>query len=192
MKNLKELLKNPIFVGVVCFLLGALSATVALQTKHDRRPPRPQDPFEVMRQQMMQNFGAGLGTLPGHGAGAGGSGDEDEDSTGGFFGSFGAALPQMKVFKMNGADIQEREDADFYYYEIPVKGLKNEKLNVKVEGDNLVISGKIDNQSDKDEDATMMFSSSFHRSLSLPLGTDPAKIQMENKKDRIVVKVPKR
>lgn len=87
-------------------------------------------------------------------------------------------------------EIKRREDEKFVYYEIPIKGLKNEKLNVKVSDGQIHISGQTETKSD-DGSSSAFLTSSFHRSFPVPSDVDANKVQLENTSNQLVIKFPK-
>ncbi len=130
---------------------------------------RSRDPFEEMRRMragMLKQF--------------------DSNEGGGIFDSWF----RKKFGGGNAADIKQREDAHFVYYDISVEGLKPEKVTVKVENGQVAISGQVERKSEQ-EGSNSYFSSSFHRSFPAPLNVDANKAQIEQQKDRLVVKFPK-
>ena len=90
----------------------------------------------------------------------------------------------------NAGEVTKREDDKFVYYEISAKGINQDKLSVKVENGQIDISGTIENKT-HDENQESHFSSSFHRSFPAPANVDSAKVQMEQEKDKLMIKFPK-
>ncbi|GJQ59273.1 MAG: Hsp20/alpha crystallin family protein [Candidatus Scalindua sp. AMX11] len=198
------MLKYQIIIGVLCFALGA-TVFLAVQNfrndeKHDinsndklfdhtgnmdktfdsffnddffRSNKSPFEEMERMQESMMRQFGQ-LG----------------DDPSGGMFGSwfkkrFGGGKPE---------DIQTREDDDFIYYDVVIKDLSNKKLEIKVEGGQIRISGTTETRSDnKEKDATsrQFYSSTFHRSFPVPNGVDGDRVQMEQEGEKMIIKFPK-
>lgn len=97
-------------------------------------------------------------------------------------------------FGGNIQEIKEREDDDFVYWEINANTDENSKVDVKVEGDTVTISGQTKTQK-KSEDGGNYGSvesySNFTRSFPAPPDTDPSKLKMEQKDGKIIVKLPK-
>lgn len=91
-------------------------------------------------------------------------------------------------------DIRMREDDDFVYYDVTIKNLVNSKLDIRVQNGQITISGTIEkkssNQNDK-ENSSQFYSSTFHRSFPVPYGVDDTKAQMEQKDEKIIIKLPK-
>ena len=117
-------------------------------------------------------------------------GYHNDDSDSGIFDSwfkkkFGGGDP---------GDIQVREDEDFVYYDVVIKNLSDQKLEIRVEGGQINISGTIEKETgDKGKDGrSRQFSSStFHRSFPVPNGVDSTKAEMEHDGDKIIIKLPK-
>ncbi|MDR4498192.1 MAG: Hsp20 family protein [Candidatus Scalindua sp.] len=198
------MLRYQITIGVLCFVLGAVvllaiqnyrkSGTNDKDTKDSvlnqeesrdttldslfdddffRSNRSPFEEMEKMRERMMNQFGS--------------SGD---DLKGGLFDSwfkrrFGGGDP---------GDIQTREDEDFVYYDVIIKDLSNQKLDIRVEEGQIKISGTIEKKSEnnnKNESSRQSFSSTFHRSFPVPHGVDDTKVQVEHDGDKIIIKLPK-
>jgi len=198
------MLKYQITIGALCFALG-VAALLALQNYGDSKSrdtdstdrlfsqERSMDttldsffdddffkssksPFDEMRrmqESMMKQFGY-----------------HNDDSDSGIFDSwfkkkFGGGDP---------GDIQVREDEDFVYYDVVIKNLSDQKLEIRVEGGQINISGTIEKETgDKGKDGrSRQFSSStFHRSFPVPNGVDSTKAEMEHDGDKIIIKLPK-
>jgi HSP20 family molecular chaperone IbpA len=117
-------------------------------------------------------------------------GQLDDDPGGGIFDSwfkerFGGGEP---------GDIQTREDEDFVYYDVAIKNLSNKKLDIQVEGGQIMISGTIEKRSDdkgKNTNSSQFYSSTFHRSFPVPFGVDGNKVQIEHEGEKIIIKFPK-
>lgn len=114
----------------------------------------------------------------------------EDDSGSGLFDSwfkkrFGGGQP---------GDIQTREDDKFVYYDVFVKGLSKEKVDIRVEDGQITVSGTVRNESNDESEGTassFFSSSTFHRSFPVPPNVDSGKVQMEQQGDKIVVKFPK-
>lgn len=192
-------LQSRVLIGLICFVFG-LAAMFATQKVTDKRtaqlqsPPslkadnssgmeqlldnfyddrffdHSNDPFDQMRkmrEKMMKQF-------------------EQPQIGGDVFDSW----YQKKFGGGNVGEVKRREDDKFVYYEISVKGLNKEKLNVKVSNGQINISGQTETKSETGSSSTLL-SSSFHRSFPVPAEVDANKVQMENTDDRIVIKFPK-
>jgi HSP20 family molecular chaperone IbpA len=198
------MLKYQITIGVLCFALGA-AVLFAVQNysnneKHDivtkdklhdhegnidktfdsffnddffRSSKSPFEEMMRMQESMMQQFG-----------------QLDNDPSGGIFDSwfkkrFGGGEP---------GDIQTREDNDFVYYDVVIKDLSNKKLDIKVEGGQIKITGTIEKRSDdkgKNANSSRFYSSTFYRSFPAPHGVYGDKVQMEQEDEKIIIKFPK-
>ena len=131
---------------------------------------RSLDPFEdmrKMRERILRDF------------------DNPEESTGAFDSWF-----QKKFGGGSVGDIKKREDSSFVYYDISTKGLDPKKLKVKVENNQISISGETENKSEGDHSETYS-KSSFHRSFPAPGHVDAEKVHIEQLADKLVLKFPK-
>lgn len=181
-------LNNKVVIGSLCFILGAASMFVTQRLWWKAHPSMRGsslfhsarnmnsffddsfgDDFFQMRKNMLKHFNT----------------DEADDGGGMFDSWFGRKFGGGSV-----ADVSKREDDQFVYYDIAVKGLKDEKVNVRVEDGQITISGQVENKTD-DEGGASFTSSRFHRSFPVPYGVDPNRVQMTQEKDRLVVKFPK-
>ena len=91
-------------------------------------------------------------------------------------------------------DIHMREDDDFVYYDVAIKNLVNSKLDIRVQEGQITISGTIEKRSSHDDDkrnSSQFYSSTFHRSFPVPYGVDDTKAEMEQKGEKIIIKLPK-
>lgn len=128
------------------------------------------DPFEQMRKMrkhMMKDFDA-------------------MENGGGLFDSW----YRKRFGGGNAGEVTQREDKDYVYYDIAIKDLNKEKLNVKVENGQISIAGQIEKKTQEEGDATF-FSSSFHRSFPAPPEVDAKQVQMESSQDKLTLKFPK-
>lgn len=199
------MLKYQIIIGFLCFALG-VTAVIAVQnfryTKDKDIYPEnelfnrdgnidnstldsffdddffrsskfPFEEMEKMRERMMKQFES-----------------FENNSRGGIFDSwfkrkFGGGEP---------GEIRQREDDDFIYYDVVIKDLVNQKLDIRVEGGQITVSGTVEKKSsDKGNkrSSQQFFSSTFHRSFPVPYGVDETKAQMEQEGEKIIIKLPK-
>jgi HSP20 family molecular chaperone IbpA len=104
-----------------------------------------------------------------------------------FFDKSRDPISQMKV---SVGDIKLREDEKNIYYDISIAGIDPKNVDVKVENNEVYVTGKVERKSDtKDEDS--YFSSSFHREFPVPANTDSRKVEIENEKNKVTLKFPK-
>jgi HSP20 family molecular chaperone IbpA len=194
--NMKPIYSK-ILIGLVCFGLGVGSMLVTQKSKKEKPQTislaaplvdqkdsgtdqlldhffnddffgKSQDPFDQMRkmrEKMMKQF------------------NPPEVGSGPFDSWY-----QKKFGGGDVAEISQREDDKFVYYDISVKGLNKEDLKVKVANGQINISGKTEK---KNEGTGTFMSSMFQRSFPVPPNVDPNKVQMENEKDKLTVKFPK-
>jgi HSP20 family molecular chaperone IbpA len=96
-----------------------------------------------------------------------------------------------KKFGAGSADeISEREDENFIYYDVKINGLNQEKLTVNVGNGYINISGEVEEKNNANNE-TKYFRSTFNRSFPVPASVDAIKFQMEQEKDKIIIKFPK-
>lgn len=88
------------------------------------------------------------------------------------------------------AELNQREDDKFVYYDIAIQGLAENKVKVNVSDGQVEISGEVTKKSESGNQASV-FTSTFHRSIPVPVGVDANKAELNQEKDRIVVKFPK-
>ncbi|WP_372656296.1 Hsp20/alpha crystallin family protein [Halobacteriovorax sp.] len=117
--------------------------------------------------------------------------EEDARNASSFFGGLAQGI-QSFTTSMAGGDISEREDDQFYYYDIEVGSSEKNEINVQVEDGHLVVSGTIVNE-DKTGSVTSSFRSSFNQSRSLPRGVDQNDFKLDHDKDKgiLTIKFPK-
>jgi HSP20 family molecular chaperone IbpA len=182
-------LKSKVMIGFVCFALGigAVLLTQKFSEKHEMKIAnidsnhsiqfynddffgKSNDPFEQMRKmrkQMLDQF-------------------DKPDEGGKIFDSwFGKRFGGGSV-----GEIKKREDKDFIYYDVAIKGLNKENLKVNVTNGQVAISGQAEQKSE--ENGSKSFSSSsFHRSFPVPPDADSSKVQMDQSMDLLTLKFPK-
>ncbi len=192
-----KIIKSKVFIGALFFVLG-IGAVLEAQrffikpsdklelatTSHPAKTMdslfdqfydddffgRTHDPFEQMRKMrkhMMKDF-------------------DNLDQGGGMFDSW----YRRRFGGGDAGEVTKREDKDFIYYDIAIKDLNKEKLNVKVENGQITISGQAEKKSEENGNGSY-FSSSFHRSFPAPPDVDANKVQMEPSKDKLTLKFPK-
>ncbi len=99
--------------------------------------------------------------------------DEDEDKP---FGN--------NAFSLSLGDMHTREDDNFIYFDIKLNGLEPSKLEVRVEGNQVIIDGEFKGKNDS-------IQSKLTRSFPAPSGVDLNKYELLNEKEKIVIKFPK-
>jgi HSP20 family molecular chaperone IbpA len=197
-----NIIRSKIFVGLVCFILGvgavflgqhlrtgsardSVSADESQHFKNEAFPnmnsifdqfynddffSRSHDPFEQMRQmrkRMMKDF-------------------DPSNSGSGIFDSW----YRDRFGGGDAGDIKKREDKNFIYYDIAIKGVDKRNFNFKIADGQISISGQVENKSEENGNGTY-FSSSFHRSFPVPPDVDAKKVQVEQDKDLVTLKFPK-
>lgn len=128
------------------------------------------DPFEQMRKmrkRMMKDFNA-------------------FENNEGFFDSW-----YSKRFGGGHAgEVTQREDKDYIYYDLAIKDLNKEKVNVRVENGQISLSGQIEKKTIENGSETF-FSSSFHRTFPAPMEVDAKRVQIDSSEDKLTLKFPK-
>jgi HSP20 family molecular chaperone IbpA len=194
--NMKPIFSK-ISIGLVCFALGVGSMLVTQKAAKEKQQAisfvhplvgqkdsgtdqlldhffnddffgKSEDPFDQMRkmrEQMMKQF------------------DPPQKGSGPFDSWY-----HKKFGGGDVAEIMQREDDKFVYYDISVKGLNKEDLKVKVANGQINISGKTET---KNEGTGTYMSSMFRRSFPVPPNVESSKVEMENGKDKLTVKFPK-
>ncbi|ODS33037.1 MAG: Hsp20/alpha crystallin family protein [Candidatus Scalindua rubra] len=138
-----------------------------------RSKKSPFEEMEKIRERMMRQFESHSG-----------------DSKGGIFDSWF----KKKFGGGNPGEIKQREDDDFVYYDITIKDLVNQKLDIQVQDGQITISGTIEKKSSDKEDkenSRQYFSSTFHRSFPVPYGVDDTKVQIDQDGEKVIIKLPK-
>lgn len=97
-------------------------------------------------------------------------------------------------FFKTGIEIDAMEDAEKIIIEASVPGFTEKNIEIKVEDNVLILSGKIEKESDKT--LKLIYrersnKSSFYRSFILPKNTNSEKIQAEFKNGVLKILIPK-
>ena len=87
-------------------------------------------------------------------------------------------------------EIKQREDDKFIYYDIQLDNINKDALNIKVENDEVKISGQIISETTTPDQKNKVVSS-FSRSFPVPTNADGAKVEIESKDNIITLKFPK-
>jgi len=96
----------------------------------------------------------------------------------------------QKRFGGDVGELQQREDADFIYYELDLQGQKPQEVKVEVNEGQVLIFGTL--EAKREEQGTSSFyTSSFQRSFPIPPGVDAEKFTMEQEDKKIIIKFPK-
>ncbi len=91
-------------------------------------------------------------------------------------------------------EIKRREDEKFIYFDLAINGLKDTKLEVKVRDGILEISGNIEQEKTEQGPHSQFKSKSVERisrKIPVPENVDVDKMEIETKKDHIIIKFPK-
>lgn len=173
--------KSKVLIGLVCFVLGVAAAL--LVQKLNSKPAitllasNPTHAMKYMDSLFDPFYDDDF---------FGRSGDPFENS-----GSIFDSWYRKKFGGGDAGEVKKREDKNFIYYDIAIKDLDKEKLKVKVEDGQISISGQTEKKSEENGSGSF-YSSSFHRSFPAPPEVDADKFQMEQLKDTLTLKFPKR
>lgn len=163
-----KILKSRAFIGFACFLVGALAVLAAQRLTAER--------------QKSLNLSANIDSV------------FDEVFNDDFFSRAHDPFEQMRQMRnLGGGDVGEikrREDKDFVYYDVGIKGIDKKNFNFKIADGQISISGQVENKSEDNGTGTY-FSSSFHRSFPVPPDVDGKRVQVEQDKDRVTLKFPR-
>jgi len=186
-----KILKSNAFVGFVCFVVGA-SAVLAAQKFTTERPKGLN--WSKGKLQFKNGALANMDSV------------FDEFYNDDFFNRVRDPFEQMRQMrsrlmedfnetKLGGGggdvgEIKRREDKDFVYYDIGVKGIDKKNFNFKIVDGQISISGQAENKSEENGTGTY-FSSSFQRSFPVPPDVDGKRVQVEQDKDRVTLKFPR-
>ena len=101
-------------------------------------------------------------------------------------------------FPKDGDDvtIHMDESKDAYVYTLDIPNLKDNELNINIDQDGINIEGDFSQSVEqKDSHGNIVAKSEMRRTLSkniaLPEDADQTKAEIENKKDKIVIKIPR-
>jgi HSP20 family molecular chaperone IbpA len=84
-------------------------------------------------------------------------------------------------------EVQQHEDENFYYYNISIKGLDRQSLNVEVKDGQILLKGQIRLANNAGGEMV----ESFNRSFPAPPNVDPQKVDIQNTQDTLTLKFPK-
>lgn len=87
-------------------------------------------------------------------------------------------------------DLVPSEDEKFYYYTLNLDQMKAKTLNVNVENHQIIVQAQMESK-ETDENSIHSFSQSFTKSIPAPPNANLDKIEVENKENKVVIKVPK-
>lgn len=99
-----------------------------------------------------------------------------------------------KKFGGEVGEMSRKEDKKYIYYIIKIKNIDKDSLEINVDKDMITISGKTKiRQEEKSKHGSSIFhmESNFKRSFPVPKGTNPDKVKMDLKKDKLIIKFPK-
>lgn len=176
---MKKIFENRFLFGSLCFIFGVL-LTLGVQKAVERFHGSPQSRHQKQ-----------IGNFPTNFDGEAFPEDEEIDPFEEMRNLQQQMMQGMQLPKSDGAgQIETREDDQFIYYDITIKGMDPKSLQVNIEKGQITIAGQTENQADESKGGAY-FSSEFHRSFPVPPETDADKVQVENSKDKVTLKFPK-
>ena len=97
----------------------------------------------------------------------------------------------------DAVEFDQKEKGDFYIINLRIPNLKENKLDIKIEEDGISISGEFSQIAEKkDADGNIISKREVHRTISkkfpIPGDADHEKAEVKNKKDKIIITLPKR
>jgi HSP20 family molecular chaperone IbpA len=94
-------------------------------------------------------------------------------------------------FNMGGSqNLEPSEDDKFYYFTLNLNDLKAKTLNVNVENNQIIVQAQLES-AESDENSSHSISQSFSKAFPAPPNCNLDKIEVENKDNKIIIKVPK-
>lgn len=96
----------------------------------------------------------------------------------------------QRKFGGDVAEMKQREDDQFVYYEVELKGQQPKKFDVKVKDGQVNISASAETVDEKPNTRTYA-STSFQRSFPVPQNVDANKYEVNQSEGKIVIKFPK-
>lgn len=167
---MKNLISNRIVLAVFFFVIGGLSAWEGSRYLVQRKTQFSADPSVVFQHEpdrfFEDFFNDDKGSL--------------ENTTNPFFEMGGKAL----------GDIKQREDKQYVYYDIDLKGQDPKELKIEVKNGEVTISGQTETKENRQGESSY-FSSSFHRAFPVPDGVNGQAFKMERQDQKIILKFPK-
>lgn len=96
----------------------------------------------------------------------------------------------------DGVKVHMDESKDAYVYTVDIPNLKDNELNINIDPDGIHIEGDFSQRVEKkDPQGHVIAKQEMHRTLSknlaLPKDADQTQAKIENKKDKIVIKIPR-
>mgnify|MGYP000433387651 CR=1 FL=1 len=112
--------------------------------------------------------------------------EQEEENT--LFGSISKGISQFSL-AFDVGNVEQREDDDFYYYDLEVGSSENNKIEVKIREGNLVLSGTIEKVTENTS-----FTSSFNKSFPVPMDSNAEKmsVDQDSKEGFLIIKIPKK
>lgn len=207
--QLKKVFENRVVLGVFCFFLGAFAMWGTQRTLQSLgrsilgakfgnardsfgsfAPPADvdelQNEMDGRTKEMLEELKRRQGIVENDQDMPEDESNIDRDENGGGLFSFG-----KRIFNMGSlGELKSREDNQNIYFDLPLDGIDENTLDVKVSGGQINISGE-NVQESKGSHSTMSFRSSFHRSFPIPPNADIKKVQIKKEENKIVIRFPK-
>ena len=83
-------------------------------------------------------------------------------------------------------DVKRRENPKYIYYDISIKGLDQQNINVEVKEGQVFLKGQV-----QMEEAGVSITQKFQRSFPVPVGVLSQKVEIEHDQDLLILKFPK-
>jgi HSP20 family molecular chaperone IbpA len=114
--------------------------------------------------------------------------EKKQDEEDAILGSLSNSLSQFGL-AFDVGKVTEREDENFYYYDLEVGSSENNKIEVNVKDNYLMLSGTIEKV-----DGNSSFTSSFNKSFPIPADADASLLEVDSnsKENFLIIKVPRK
>lgn len=97
---------------------------------------------------------------------------------------------QFQLSLGGNQNFEQSEDEKFYYFTLNLDDMKAKTFNVNVEDGQIHIEAQLETK-EQDENSMHSMTQSFTRSLPAPPNADIDKFEVENKDNKIIIKIPK-
>ena len=108
-----------------------------------------------------------------------------QELSGDWFSSDSPSFPPVNVW----------EKDDVLHLETPLAGYRPEDISVSIEGDQLVLEGRVTEDKEKEEEGTVhrreRFMKSFRRSVRLPFAVNEGEVRAQLKNGLLTLELPK-
>ncbi|GEM_PF-5646485 len=113
--------------------------------------------------------------------------EENAKNASSFFGGIAKGIQTLSS-GFSAGSISERQDDQFYYYDVEVGSSDKNEINVQVEDGDLIVSGTIVSE-DNSGSVTSSFRSSFNQSRTLPQGVDQDNFKLDHDKEKGILTI---